>query len=34
MGIATERDLFKWVVRVVYEPNIPDDIRILIAQGS
>jgi CBS domain-containing protein len=29
-GIVTERDLFKWVVKVAYEPNIPDDIKKLI----
>ena len=23
LGIVTERDLFKWVIRVLYEPNIP-----------
>jgi len=23
VGIVTERDLFKWVIRVFYEPNIP-----------
>ncbi|WP_455363621.1 CBS domain-containing protein [[Eubacterium] cellulosolvens] len=27
VGIVTERDLFKWVIRVFYEPNIPDRIR-------
>jgi CBS domain-containing protein len=34
VGIVTERDLFKWVVRVIYEPNIPNDLRTLIAQSS
>lgn len=33
VGIVTERDLFKWVVRVVYEPNIPDDLAKLILQS-
>ncbi len=33
VGIVTERDLFKWVVRVVYEPNIPRDIRRLVTQS-
>lgn len=23
LGIVTERDLFKWVIRVLYAPNIP-----------
>lgn len=32
VGIVTERDLFKWVVKVAYEPNIPDEIKALIAQ--
>jgi CBS domain-containing protein len=27
IGIVTERDLFKWVLRVFYQPNIPDRIR-------
>jgi CBS domain-containing protein len=31
VGIVTERDLFKWVVRVAYEPNIPEDLKKLIA---
>jgi CBS domain-containing protein len=34
IGIVTERDLFKWAVKVAYEPNIPDDLRKLIAQKS
>ncbi len=33
LGIVTERDLFKWVVKVTYEPNIPEDIKNLIAQN-
>jgi len=27
VGIVTERDLFKWALRVFYEPNIPKHIR-------
>jgi CBS domain-containing protein len=27
VGIITERDLFRWVLRVFYEPNIPDRIK-------
>ena len=27
VGIVTERDLFKWVIRVFYEPNIPKRIK-------
>lgn len=30
VGILTERDLFKWVVRVAYEPNIPQDLKVLV----
>jgi CBS domain-containing protein len=30
VGIVTERDLFKWVVQVAYEPEIPDEIKKLI----
>jgi CBS domain-containing protein len=33
VGIVTERDLLKWVVKVTYEPNIPDEIKRLIAQN-
>jgi CBS domain-containing protein len=33
VGMVTERDLFKWVVRVFYEPNIPDQFRELVAQN-
>jgi CBS domain-containing protein len=33
IGIVTERDLFKWAVKVAYEPNIPEDLRKLIAQN-
>jgi len=33
IGIVTERDLFKWVVRVAYEPNVPEDLKGLIAQN-
>lgn len=34
VGIVTERDLFKWVVGVIYEPNIPADLAKLIGQSS
>lgn len=33
VGIVTERDLFKWVVRVAYEPNVPEDLKKLIEQN-
>lgn len=34
VGIVTERDLFKWVVRVAYEPNIPEDLKDLVVTNS
>ena len=34
VGIVTERDLFKWVVAVAYEPEIPNEIKKLIKQNS
>lgn len=34
VGIVTERDLLKWVVGVLYEPNVPRDVKKLIAQNS
>ena len=33
VGIVTERDLFKWVVRVAYEPNVPEDLKELIEKN-
>jgi nucleoside-diphosphate-sugar epimerase len=30
LGIITERDVFRWVIRVAYEPNLPDDLKKLI----
>ena len=33
VGLVTERDLFKWVVGVFYEPNIPEEFRKLVAQN-
>jgi len=30
VGIITERDLFKWVVEVAYEPAIPDEVKTLV----
>ena len=33
VGIITERDLFKWVIKVIYEPNLPGDIAKLIEQN-
>lgn len=32
VGMVTERDLFKWVLRVCYEPNVPKEIVNLISQ--
>lgn len=34
VGIITERDLFKWVVAVAYEPEIPDEIKKLVKRNS
>jgi CBS domain-containing protein len=34
VGIVTERDLFKWVVEVAYEPEIPEQIKKLIKRNS
>jgi CBS domain-containing protein len=31
VGIVTERDLFKWAVRIAYEPNLPEDVRKLVS---
>jgi CBS domain-containing protein len=33
VGIVTERDIFKWIVRVIYSPNIPDELKKSIAQN-
>ena len=33
VGIVTERDLFKWVVRIAYEPNVPEDLKELIEKN-
>jgi len=30
VGMVTERDLFRWVVRVIYEPNIPEHVKRII----
>ncbi len=30
VGIITEKDLSRWVLRVFYEPNLPEEIRSLI----
>jgi CBS domain-containing protein len=30
VGIVTERDLFKWVVKVAYEPNVPEKLKKLL----
>lgn len=31
VGIVTQRDLFKWVLRISYEPNPPPEIREILA---
>jgi len=30
IGIVTEKDLTRWVLRVFYEPNIPEELRSLV----
>lgn len=30
VGVVTEKDLTRWVLRVFYEPNLPDEIRALV----
>jgi len=30
MGIVTEKDLMRWVLRVSYEPNIPKHIQMIL----
>ncbi len=30
VGIVTERDLFKWAVKVAFEPNVPEDLKKFI----
>jgi CBS domain-containing protein len=34
VGMVTERDVFRWVIKVAYEPNIPEDIARLIETRS
>lgn len=33
IGIVSERDLFRWVMLVVYEHNTPEDIREIVQKG-
>lgn len=33
IGIVAERDLFRWVMIVVYEGNVPEDIRSIVKNG-
>ncbi len=33
VGIVTERDLFRWVLLVAYEPKLPDDIKDIVEKG-
>ena len=34
VGIVTERDLFKWAVKVAYEPNIPKDLKRVLERRN
>ena len=33
IGIVSERDLFRWVMLVVYDQNMPDDIKEIVLKG-
>jgi tRNA nucleotidyltransferase (CCA-adding enzyme) len=33
IGLVSERDLFRWVMLVVYEQNTPDDIKEVVQKG-
>jgi CBS domain-containing protein len=33
VGIVTERDLFRWVLLVAYETQLPDDIKEIVEKG-
>ena len=30
VGMVTERDIFRWMIRVAYEPNLPEDLGKLL----
>jgi CBS domain-containing protein len=30
VGMVTERDIFRWMIGVAYEPNLPEDLRKLL----
>jgi len=30
VGMVTEKDLTRWVLRIFYEPNLPEEIRMLV----
>jgi CBS domain-containing protein len=30
VGMVTERDIFRWVIKVAYEPDIPEDLKKLV----
>jgi CBS domain-containing protein len=34
VGMVTERDIFRWVIKVAYEPNIPEDLKKLVETRS
>lgn len=34
VGMVTERDVFRWMIRIAYEPNIPEDLKKLIEARS
>jgi CBS domain-containing protein len=30
VGMVTERDVLRWLIRVAYEPNMPEDLEKLL----
>jgi len=34
VGILTERDIMYWLVKVAYEPNIPEDLKVLLERRA
>ncbi len=34
VGMVTERDVLRWLVKVAYEPNMPEDLKKLIEKQS
>jgi CBS domain-containing protein len=30
VGMVTERDIFRWMIKIAYEPNLPNDLMELV----